>query len=348
MMSRQRAFSLIEVLLAIFILGVGVISIAALFPAGIAQQRLSIDDTVGPIVANNAMAILRSKLVPDDFGYLYIFTHPTVQGDFAWSHPGFYGVMPVSPPPPASTCGINIFSVTTDTPSELHYNAAKYPTGPPDIRFTQGERYYPMAALKDPANPAAGFANPQDAHPQYAWDCMFRRFEGKILVAILVYRINIPGGAAPSYSVAPASNPIVPPIPYGLDLTAVGLAKWNNGAGSSANPIVGAAGAFNGADTRMSWMEARQWIVDQNNNIYRVMGKGRDNDAAATTWKVELVRPVNAWPYSPPPAPAPVIPKSLFLPSGAQTGVVTRIWFVPLTDTRGVTLTPVYATVKEL
>ena len=36
--SRRRGFSLIEVLLAVFILGIGVISIAALFPAGIAQQ----------------------------------------------------------------------------------------------------------------------------------------------------------------------------------------------------------------------------------------------------------------------------------------------------------------------
>ena len=40
--SRSRGrlgFSLIELLLAIFILGVGVISVAAVFPAGIIQQR---------------------------------------------------------------------------------------------------------------------------------------------------------------------------------------------------------------------------------------------------------------------------------------------------------------------
>src|SRR4030095_6691224 len=58
----SRAFSLIEVLLAIFILGVGVISIAALFPAGIAQQRASVDDIIGPTVANNALSLLRTKL----------------------------------------------------------------------------------------------------------------------------------------------------------------------------------------------------------------------------------------------------------------------------------------------
>ena len=44
---RSLAFSLIEVLLGVFILGVGVIAIAALFPAGIAKQRQSVDDTIG-------------------------------------------------------------------------------------------------------------------------------------------------------------------------------------------------------------------------------------------------------------------------------------------------------------
>ena len=60
-------FSLIEVLMAIFILGIGVISIAALFPAGIAQQRQSVDDVIGPIVARNAMAVIRSHVRADDF-----------------------------------------------------------------------------------------------------------------------------------------------------------------------------------------------------------------------------------------------------------------------------------------
>ena len=35
----RRAFSLIELLLSIFILGLGMISIAALFPAGIVLQQ---------------------------------------------------------------------------------------------------------------------------------------------------------------------------------------------------------------------------------------------------------------------------------------------------------------------
>ncbi len=85
--SRRRGFSLIEVLLSVFILGIGVISIAALFPAGIAQQRQSVDDITGPIVAQNALAILRTKLRTEDFcfgsGY-------TVDCDLGWSRPAFF------------------------------------------------------------------------------------------------------------------------------------------------------------------------------------------------------------------------------------------------------------------
>ncbi|MHC4129030.1 MAG: type IV pilus modification PilV family protein, partial [Planctomycetota bacterium] len=67
-MMRCKGFTLTEVLMAIFILGIGVLGIAALFPAGIAQQRASVDDVIGPLVADNAIALLRARLEPGDFG----------------------------------------------------------------------------------------------------------------------------------------------------------------------------------------------------------------------------------------------------------------------------------------
>ena len=64
----HRGFSLVELLLAIFILGLGLISIAALFPAGIILQQQAEDEFYGPVVAEHAMGVLRSRLEPDDFG----------------------------------------------------------------------------------------------------------------------------------------------------------------------------------------------------------------------------------------------------------------------------------------
>lgn len=108
----SAGFTLVEMLLAIFILGIGVISIAALFPAGIALQRQAADDVIGPIVAKNAFASIRAKLSQDDFGSFqdfgvapsYILAQgpagtvrpvggaevPQLGGDWGWMRPSFY------------------------------------------------------------------------------------------------------------------------------------------------------------------------------------------------------------------------------------------------------------------
>lgn len=64
----RRGFSLIELLLAVFILAIGIISISALFPAGIAQQQQSADDQLGPVIADHALSLLRSRVSQRDFG----------------------------------------------------------------------------------------------------------------------------------------------------------------------------------------------------------------------------------------------------------------------------------------
>jgi prepilin-type N-terminal cleavage/methylation domain-containing protein len=99
----RRAFSLIELLLSVFILAIGIISVSALFPAGIAQQQQTADDQLGPVVAEQALGLLRSRVKAEDFGTFeefgvtnllaqsiangsYVF-RPSA-GDWSWIRPG--------------------------------------------------------------------------------------------------------------------------------------------------------------------------------------------------------------------------------------------------------------------
>ncbi len=368
---RSLAFSLIEVLLAVFILGVGVIAIAALFPAGIAQQRQSVDDTIGPIVANNALAVLRSKLRIDDFGFLS--PSPTVEGDFPWSRPAFFTQPTTLPGSVSVSAGsISIFDpiamggAGAITGSEIPWNLFVYGNTPPDppIIITQCERYYPMFN-----EPLAGAASQFPPRPQYVWDCMFRRFQGKVMVAIFVYRVTIPGGGSVTYAVPPNySNPTIPPLPVNLDLTDTSIMcpcpwkgnAWDAGGsdgvvGNADDPLIPSTdfatdADYDISDHRQAWQAPDQWLLDQNNNVHRVLS-GRRN---ISDGPVELVRPVpaisgvqtNFW-------------LGMVQPNGfVYEDIVTNIWYIPVevkldTNTDGdpdlpATLTPVYVTVREL
>lgn len=451
----SRAFSLVEVLLAVFILGIGVISIAALFPAGIAQQRLTNDDVMGPIVANHAIALLRTKLTPDDFGtFEFDFgintpdvgysdadadKRATLVGDWPWLRPGTiysrdptYDVIYPDPPvPPGTDCdtrgAIDIFSSyafwqtltngSFDSPVRngaefaptghplspptrrlfgIPFNTLKYTpatsfstsgTGPPRILILQNERFYPMAPRM--------YVPPGDApRPQYMWDCMFRRFEGRILVAIFVYRVNMPGASPQDFYVNPDPNSPRPSMPWRLDLLSStptgpgagdpwdvgGIDKDYNTIGDN-NFIVGTPSgtAYNPGDSSQAWQEPRQWIVDINNNIHRVLSAQRvpsngglpGEDPAQTTsgsvW-VEFARPLapvmGGVANTGPPRPTLVPyyyrddPANPPFPNMAEENIATNIWYVPLQmavdlDGNGspdvaASLTPVYATVQEL
>ncbi|MEE2908561.1 MAG: prepilin-type N-terminal cleavage/methylation domain-containing protein, partial [Planctomycetota bacterium] len=65
---QTRGFSLIELLMSIMILAIGLISVAALFPAGIVQQKRAKDAVEGPAVAQSALGVIRSKISQEDFG----------------------------------------------------------------------------------------------------------------------------------------------------------------------------------------------------------------------------------------------------------------------------------------
>jgi prepilin-type N-terminal cleavage/methylation domain-containing protein len=354
----HHGFSLIELLVAIFILGIGMIGIAALFPAGIAQQRQSTDEVMGPIVANNALAIIRQKVKAEDFGFFESrannFTNPwnLPQGDWLWRRPGFYhgdAALDFPNGTVAFAGDISIFEPVDSqgkpgVDSEVPWNTNKYGDTPPRPEFviTQGERYYPQASY----NSTAG-ARPK---PQYVWDCMFRRYQGQILVAVFVYRVTEPGGGVPRYITQPQfyGDPEAP-LPWRLDLsdpantTFSATNEWGS-YGPDDNPatlddyniVLGIEGgvAYDENVPQQAWQAPRQWILDQNNNVHRVLGNYRDDPGF--DMEVELVRPVPE---------VAVIPANFFAPDGSP---VRFIWYIPKVDSLGNLLTPVYVSVQEL
>jgi len=98
--------------MAIFILGIGLVSVASLLPAGIVLQQRAEDELMGPIVAADALDLLRARLTTRDFGSWWDFHEAQQQwlidngnGDYADtlddavdqaleaesnSHPGFW------------------------------------------------------------------------------------------------------------------------------------------------------------------------------------------------------------------------------------------------------------------
>jgi hypothetical protein len=355
----RRGFSLAEVMLAVIILGIGIISIAALFPAGIAQQRQSGDDIMGPIVADSALSLIRRKVRAEDFGYAA--TSPTISGDWGWSRPGFHLAPTTINGITIPIGSINIFRDTPETISEMNslWSTTRHGTAPL-ILITQRERYYPMMSE----------SGTSDSTPQYVWDCMFRRFAGRIRVAIFVYRVAVSGGAGVFYTVPPnPSNTMVPPLPISkvvqdISATPPWTAAWDNWGFSQTLPSddhivrgTPAGAAYNPLDHVQCWQEPRQWLLDQNNNIFRVVSRTQVTSPTPLDAQVELNASPPAYAGSPlyiyDPAPA-----------SGQVGaenVVTNLWYIPISvqldlngdgavqsGEPGAMLTPVYLTVRDL
>ena len=416
----RRAFTLVELLLAVFILGIGVLGVAALLPSAIALQQRANDDVVGPIVADNAIAIIRSKLSPEMFGTMEEFNIPfdasspvdpasgngtasvrlpNIPGDWGWKRPT---TLVSAGSPSASSArfigAIDIFggiaaqgsvpaglAALSETPAAGAMQGIPYsrrtfdptfrvtnaiagaytvpsPQFTPAIIITQGERCYPMSS-------EATYPQPR---PQYVWDCMFRRFEGRILVAIFVYRVSTAGGdiagiardvgtsvdrnALAPYRVGlptagPGPNGVPPAMPMGVLLPAA--QAWRYG-GTDANPatvfdnarLLGTDAATAGPPAELpiaaTWQAPGQWIVDEFNVVHKV-ASGRRNTREGPVF---LTRPIPE-----------LEPSRALFGVGAGAGPadinmltrgVTMFWFVPTRDQNGFLLQPVFATVKEL
>jgi hypothetical protein len=409
-------FSLAELLLAIFILGIGVISVAAIFPAGITLQRQATDDSLGPTVAHSALSLLRSRLSQDDFGGFDDFNavQPpfavpvlaavadriyTMEGDWPWMRPGFIFDNPNSAPdegrldifsqqytrkfnafPLESKFGTATLEMATELPSGwpesgapkvlwgIPYNPAKYAISngsesrdwqrnfpEPRVFIAQRERYWPIVS-----------GTTGSPKPQYVWDCMFRRFGGRVQVAIFVYRVTAPGGAPQSYRVAKANTAatgpsapqfeLIPPLPISFMAPQSGANRWAPPipAAPAGSPIAvldnifeipgtASGSSLNLVQADVMWQVPGQWILDQNNNIHRVLnGRRTDKDGP-----VRLSRPI------PRMTPSALYGRNSISANPADQAKVdsegvSNAWYLPLQDAKGNQITPVYLMVEEL
>jgi hypothetical protein len=183
---------------------------------------------------------------------------------------------------------------------------------------------------------------------------MFRRFQGKVLVAIFVYRPTIPGGGVTGYNVPPNPSPnqAVGPIPVHVSLVVNATADaWD--AGAQIVNGTAAGGSYDRQNQGESWQEPGQWLLDQNNNVFRVLSRKPATNTVAAD--VELLRPIPALPDV----------ASLFVHrdgigpvvEGVEN-IVSNIWYVPVevvaptagagNPTYDVLLTPIYVMVREL
>jgi prepilin-type N-terminal cleavage/methylation domain-containing protein len=417
-MTARRAFSLIEVLMSVFILGIGVIAIASLLPAGIKQQQNSRDISAGPVVAQAAIGLLRSKFSPSDFGgddfaascntlgaegqpscfgnsglTANYFCNST-PGDFNWTRPARWApsflhpkgaVHPFVAPPPGlggsdsmwlgeyvptysgatnsildaeEPCfnrhldsGVNFTSRLSsrniplnpnDWPCGIQPSSSIFDqTADPKILnwfITQEERQWPSDAV----------------NPKYYWDCMFRKVNGVVEVAIFVYRIlgDVPGGLVDADSdgfTYPGSR-----RPHGVWLggdcedAELPLDDHEHFLRSGQRVVRGLKNEDSPFDTEAPDYMNRQWqvpgqlILDEFGGIHRVI-RGR---STASSDEVEFASPILT------PLLEEIVPNPL-APNASDVIFQTRqtirqIWFIPVLEKGGRRLEPVYITVETL
>ena len=90
---RNAGFTLMEILIALTIFGVGLIMAASLFPAGVSEHEKAVEDTLGTIMCNNGLAIARTQLRHDENSGLIDLAHGTDPQNISCPQPR--GVTPV-------------------------------------------------------------------------------------------------------------------------------------------------------------------------------------------------------------------------------------------------------------
>ena len=336
--TRRRGFSLVELLMAIFILGIGVISIASLLPAGIAQQQAAMDDQIGPLVARNAISLLRSKIPRGSFGHVELDAQSSPEwagwdvraGDWPWLRPSVVVSDDADDPLRGA---IDIFDTADAFDQSIQTVGEKNRAD--DLWITAALSGYDGIPYRDHLRPDEEQVVPlvlieqadrqyprQDGTgqaPRYYWDCMFRRTGGKVYAAIFVYRVNNFAGPGPTWTTQPADGSQLQ-TPWMLNLEDGGNAysPWRIGQGSGdvadrdqwVLPNADAGDPYDPMELDDCWQCPGQWLMDQNGGIHQVLtGRTRKDDP---TTHVRLSRPI-----------PPLADDSIHIPDSSNASYVT-------------------------
>lgn len=171
---RRRGFSLVEMLVSIFILGTGMLMVAGVFPVAIKWTNQNTEQTVGQIVASNALGQIESEYsgatppqVLGPYPYAYGTCHPyTVQGSAAQAGNASYYwsayLTPVASPTggpgtDGTTYRVSIFVFGNPDPSARYPTSATNGGGAP--LTTDGVAGYPQLFYGPLKNVAANSSN---------------------------------------------------------------------------------------------------------------------------------------------------------------------------------------------